>query len=74
MWPSSMPLRFGVGVVDERRRVAIGVGVGLGLLDAPVPERVVEPQLVALDRAADRRVDVPDLLDLVDVGQRVVRG
>ncbi len=62
-----------VGVVDERRGVLVEVRVGLGLGRAPVPERVVEPDLVLHDRAADRRIDVPDLLDHVDVGERVVR-
>ena len=35
-----------VRVVDELRRVLVAVGVGLGLGRAPVPERVVEPDLV----------------------------
>ena len=35
-----------VRVVDELRRVLVEVGVGLGLGRAPVPEGVVEPDLV----------------------------
>ena len=61
-----------VRVVDELRGVLVEIRVGLGLLGAPVPERVVEPDLVAHDGTANRWIDVPDLLDHVNVGQRVV--
>ena len=61
MWPSSMPGRVSVGHVDERRRVGVEEAVGDRLVHAPVAERRVEPDLVLRDRAADRRVEVPDL-------------
>src|SRR5687768_3266135 len=37
-----------------------------------MPERIVEPQFVSEDRTADRRIEVPDALDLRDVGQIIV--
>jgi len=63
---------IGIGVVDELRRVSIEIAVGDCLLDALMSEGVVEPQFVAEDRPADGGIDVPDALDLGDVGQPIV--
>ena len=72
MWPSSTPGRAGVRRVPVRR-VEIVEAVRDRLLAAPMAVGEVEPHLVAPDRAADGRVDVPDLLDLADVDEPVVR-
>ena len=59
--------------VAKRRGVQVGEAVGDRLVHAPVAERGVEPELVPHDRPAERRVEVPDVLDLADVRQLVVR-
>src|SRR4029078_9280665 len=45
-------------------RIELRITARYGLVDAPVAEREVEPHLVAFERTANRRVEVPDALDL----------
>ena len=64
--------RVGLEGPDVRIGVAIEEHSGhVGLGDV-LPHACVEPELVPLDRAAEPRVDVPDLLDRVRRGQTAV--
>src|SRR4029079_17861029 len=53
-------------------RIELRITARYGLVDAPVAEREVEPHLVAFERTANRRVEVPDALDLPDAGEAAI--
>src|SRR5262249_42386032 len=63
----------GIGHIAERITRTVVEGTGNGLVHSPVPVRRVEPDAFLHDRAAYARVEVPDLVNLADVAQLVVR-
>lgn len=58
-------------VLERRRAERVEVVIGNRLVDSPMSERKVEPQLVFHDGTADTGVEIPNLLDDAHVREDV---